>query len=181
MLRVHSHAARVGTNAFQTHDNFLGFTTLISGQAVSRPPETYNYNPCTCGVRKTQTKTPTRLGIYMRSVQPSRPHLQGCSEPGGPGATLPGVRDLLGTPAFPSESSLHSQSKWTLREPGGVPRAPNAGEGHPCPRSRSHSLSKAWRKSSWSAWTCSIFGFFTGNTAAPAAAAAAAAEEEEAE
>lgn len=44
---------------------------------------------------------------------------------------------------------------------------------------RTHSLSKAWRKSSWSAWTCSIFGFFTGNTAAPAAAAAE--DEEEAE
>lgn len=44
---------------------------------------------------------------------------------------------------------------------------------------QTHSLSKAWRKSSWSAWTCSIFGFFTGNTAAPAAAAAE--EEEEAE
>lgn len=48
-------------------------------------------------------------------------------------------------------------------------------------KAQTHSLSKAWRKSSWSAWTCSIFGFFTGNTAAPAAAAAAAAEEEEAE
>lgn len=41
-------------------------------------------------------------------------------------------------------------------------------------------FSKAWRKSSWSVWTCSIFSFFTCNTAATTSPAAAKEEEEEA-
>ncbi|XP_076784303.1 uncharacterized protein LOC143441101 [Arvicanthis niloticus] len=48
----------------------------------------------------------------------------------------------------------------------------------PCVLCLTH-IFAAWRKSSWSVWTCSIFIFFTCNTAATTAPAAAKEEEEE--